>query len=332
MTDQLHSITTVLDNADLALASGRSAAPRVWATGFRMLDLQLGGGIRAGELCLLGGAQGLGKTALALQIARNVASSGGAVVAFSYEHDPATVLERLISIEAGELFGPEGASLRLIRHAMEAGDGRAGTLAERLAPLPAGGEAVQAVASWGDRLLVHSSRGATTGLREIRETVHLAWELTGQPPVVLVDYLQKVLVPEGGPEEERVTRVVEGLKDLALDCSVPVLSVVAADSEGIAAGRRLRVQHLRGTSALAYEADVVLLLNDKHDIVARHHLVYDPSGAERYRGYVVLSIAKNRSGPDHVDLQLRKQLDQSRFDSLVELVDEQLVDERVFTE
>jgi replicative DNA helicase len=331
VTDQLLSITTVLDNADHALASGRSAAPRVWPTGFRLLDSQLTGGIRAGELCLLGGAQGLGKTALGLQIARNVAASGGAAVVFSYEHDAETVLLRLIAIEAGELLGPDGATLRRIRQAMAAEAGFPGTLAERLAPLAAGSEAVHAVASWGERLLVHGSRGATTGLREIEEVVRQVTVRNGQPPFVLVDYLQKVHVPEGGPETERVTRVVEGLKDLALDCGVPVLSVVAADTAGITSGQRLRIHHLRGTSALAYEADIVLLLNDKHEIVARHHLVYDTHRAERFRRYLVLSVAKNRSGPDHVDLQLLKRLDQSRFDTTVEVVDEQLVDERVFT-
>ena len=34
---------------------------------------------------------------------------------------------------------------------------------------------------------------------------------------------------------------------------------------------------MRGSSALAYEADVVLVLNNKFDIVARHHLTYDPA-------------------------------------------------------
>jgi len=93
-----------------------------------------------------------------------------------------------------------------------------------------------------------------------------------------------VLVPEGPVEEaERTTTVVEGLKDLAIDASVPVLAIVAADKIGLETGRRMRVNHLRGSSALAYEADVVLILNSKYDIVARHHLTYDLHNAERFR-------------------------------------------------
>ena len=102
-----------------------------------------------------------------------------------------------------------------------------------------------------------------------------------------------------GSEEERVTIVVERLKDLALDLGVPVLAIVAADKGSLVAGKRMRVHDLRGSSALAYEADVVLILNDKYDIVAKHHLVYHLGNAERFRHWVVMSIEKNRNGVDH---------------------------------
>jgi replicative DNA helicase len=223
--------------------------------------------------------------------------------------------------------------LRRVREAMEAGGTAAGTLEERLSVVPgAGAEAVAALRGYGDQLLLHRSMGAKTDLAAIREVVDASIGRTGRLPVVVVDYLQKVFVPAGGDEDERVTTIVEGLKDLALDMEIPVLAVVAADTDGIATGKRLRPHHLRGSSALAYEADVVLLLNDKRDVVARHHLMYDVTAAERYRSYVVLTIEKNRSGMDKVDLQLRKRFEQSRFDTDAEPVPETLVDERVFTD
>src|SRR5579859_6041176 len=43
-------------------------------TGFDPLDGMIGGGLRKTELILFGGAQGIGKTVAALQIARNIAS------------------------------------------------------------------------------------------------------------------------------------------------------------------------------------------------------------------------------------------------------------------
>ena len=53
------------------------------------------------------------------------------------------------------------------------------------------------------------------------------------------------------------------------------------------------------------------MLNDKYDIVARHHLLYDAGNADRFRQYVILSLEKNRSGLDRIDMQLRKRFDQA---------------------
>jgi replicative DNA helicase len=180
---------------------------------------------------------------------------------------------------------------------------------------------------------VHRSTGTSTDLTAIRQAVDDTHQAVGATPMVVVDYLQKVLVPNGPAEEsERTTTVVEGLKDLAIDRSVPVLAIVAADKAGIEIGKRMRVGHLRGSSALAYEADVVLVLNNKFDIVARHHLTYNLGNAERFREWAVLSIEKNRFGRDGIELEYRKRFDQGRFESTGQAVAEQLVDERIFTQ
>ena len=333
MDDQLRAIADVLKEADGKLIEGVNAAARVWPTGFDTLDTYLSGGLRSGELTLLGGPQGLGKTTFALQILRYAAMSGEAVIYFSYEHDASTVLERLIAIEAAEQAGIEAVSLRRIRESLEASDGREGGLADRLRNTVGGAEAVAAVQSYADRLFVHRSSGTETSVYTVRQVVDEARALTGLPPLIVVDYLQKVFVPGGSEiEEERVTKIVEGLKDLALEVEVPVLAVVAADKEGLIAGRRLRVHNLRGSSALAYEADIVLIMNDKYDVVARHHLVYDVGNAERFRNWAVVTIEKNRSGLDKIDLEFRKRFEQGRFETAGNAVAEQLVDERVYVE
>jgi replicative DNA helicase len=328
VTDEVISLGEVLDDTDRLLVQGRRAAPRVMPTGFRGLDTYLGGGLRAGELCLVGGPQGLGKTAFVLQIARNVATRGEAAIVLSYEHDPTTLLERLVAIEAAEWLGIEGLPLRQVRQALE-GAGTTGTLEDRLGEAPGGADAVAALREYGARLLLHRSSGTRTDMAAIRSIVFAAVERTGRHPLLVVDYLQKVYVPGAAPDDDRVATVVEGLKDLALEAEVPVLAVVAADKEGLTAGRRLRVQHLRGSASLAYESDVILIMNEKYDIVARHHLMYDSRNAERFRGYVVVSIEKNRAGLNRIDLQLRKRLEQSRFEPEAEPVGEELVDERV---
>ncbi len=270
MDDQLRSLAEVLHEANGKLTLGENAGARVWPTGFEMLDVYLSGGLRSGELTLLGGPQGLGKTTFALQILRHAAATGEAVIYFSYEHDASTILERLIAIEAATLAGIEAVSLRRIRESLEASDGREGDLADRLRNTVGGSDAVGLVHAYADRLLVHRSSGTETSVYTFRQVVDQARAMTGRSPLVVVDYLQKVFVPGGSElEEERVTKIVEGLKDLALEVEVPVLAIVAADKEGLVTGRRLRVHNLRGSSALAYEADIVLIMNDKYDVVAR---------------------------------------------------------------
>ena len=124
----LQSLTDVLDQANTRLRGGAHAAARIWPTGFEVLDRNLGGGFRSGELILLAGAQGLGKTTWALQAARNVALSGRSVLFFSFEHDPQTMLIRLVALEAGLVAGVEAPDLARIRSAFEASDGTVRTL------------------------------------------------------------------------------------------------------------------------------------------------------------------------------------------------------------
>jgi replicative DNA helicase len=332
VADDLYSAGEALDLADGALRRDQRAAARVIPTGFPLLDTYLGGGLRGGELILLGGPQGLGKTAFVLQIARHAAAIDEAAVVLSYEHDGSTLLERLVTVEAGDTCGLEGVPLRKVREALEGGGPRGASLEERLVGTTGGPEAVGALRLYAERLLLHRSSGAVTGLEEIAAVVQGAISRSGRRPVVVVDYLQKVFVRGRAPEDERITEIVAGLKDIALAYDVPVLAVAAADAEGIAPGRRLRVNHLRGSAILAYEPDVVLIMNEKVDVVARRHLVYDTRAADRYRAYVVLSIEKNRSGLSQIDLELRKRLEQSRFERGAHLVEEELVDERIFTE
>ena len=329
----LQSLTDVLDEANSRLRGGAHAAARIWPTGFDVLDRHLGGGLRSGELVLVAGPQGLGKTTWSLQAARNIALSGRSVLFFSFEHDPHTMLVRLMTLEAGLAAGVKAPNLPQVRSLFESSDGWGGTIGDRLSDWPGGGEALDMLESYAQRLVLHRSTGTSTTLEIIRDAVEEVRDRTGQLPAVFVDYLQKVKVPDGPPyEDERVTLVVEGLKDLALDAGIPVVAVVAADKAGLQTGKRMRVNNLRGSSALAYEADTVLILNNKYDVVARHHLVYNTGNIERFKHWVVMTIEKNRSGKDGIDLEFQKRFEHSRFEPGGQVVAEKLVDERVFVE
>lgn len=326
------SLAGVLTRTDQRLRDPLSAAI-LWPTGFDVLDDVLGGGLRAGNLILLAGAQGLGKTTFCLQVARGAARAGREVVYFCFEHDPGELLERLIALEMGEVNEYEAPDVATVRAAVEGRSGEAGqSLAERLAGHVGGVEALSRISEYSDRLHLHRSSGSSTTLDVMASVVDEVSRRSGHPPLVVLDYLQKVRVPGGLPEDERVTDTVERLKDLAMDVGTPVLAVTAADKEGLESGRRMRARDLRGSTALAYEADVVLVMADKFDVVARQHLVYDLSNVERFHEWVVISLEKNRNGRDDVDVEFRKVFHQSRFDPTGRRVSEKLLDERVYTE
>lgn len=337
----VRSVGGLMRETDEILRSGEAAGARVHPTGFDALDATLTGGFRSGELVLLGGPAGNGKTTMGLQFARNLVHAGGSAVVFSYEHEGHTLLERLISMEAteayetargrgGDAYGMStAAGVHTVRLALEAGSGGA-ALETLLSTLPGGADAYRTITGYGERLLVHESSGVRTTLDVIRQVVNDVATQTGEAPFVLVDYLQKVPIP-GESEEERITQAVEGLKDLALETGSPIVAVSASDKEALASGTRMRTHNLRGTSSLAFEADVVLIISDKLDVVSREHLVYDLGNMQRFRDWSVVTVEKNRHGKAHVELEFAKDFEHGRFHTHGAEVKERLIDERVFT-
>src|ERR1019366_4190676 len=262
-------------------------------------------------------------------------------VYFSFEHDNHCLLERLIVMEAAEIAGTLAVRLPAVRQAFNVTQSSDRMIEGRLFGTEGGVAAVQALQGYSRRLYVHRSSGAETDVEVMRLAIEAIREHTGQTSFVVVDYLQKVhaAVPSADrrqsphlSEDDRITEVVEGLKDMALDLSVPVLALVAVDKSGLAAATRTRVQDLRGSSALAHEADIVLILNNKFDVVARHHLMYNLANAAQFHNWVVMSIEKNRNGVDDVDLEFRKRFEHSRFETDGGRVQEELVDDRIFVE
>ena len=70
-------------------------------SGFDQIDRLIGGGLRRNELVLLGGAQGIGKTITAVQMARNLALNEATYAFYvSYEHSEVHLLNRLICQES----------------------------------------------------------------------------------------------------------------------------------------------------------------------------------------------------------------------------------------
>jgi replicative DNA helicase len=326
-TTRSASVTEVLAQVDGRLAAGTGHERSSFPSGFGALDDLLGGGFRRGELILLGGPPGVGKTIAALQWARNLAMAGTRCLFACYEHEPETLLTRLLALEAGEL-GSQRPLARTVQQAIDLGGGASTSLDELLRQSPEGREALERVRSYADDLILVRASGSHTTAERLSELLD-AHNRDDRPCVLFVDYLQKVpLQPEPATESEKVTRTVESLKDLALDRDVPLVLLSAVDAEGMRANR-LRLYHLRGSSAIAFESDVVVMLNDKHKAVSKVHLTYDAVRARSFRDWVVFSVEKNRGGPSLVDLEFRKDFGHFRFDPQGGMVAEQLVSERL---
>jgi len=330
------ALDVLVDLSD-RVATGKVTEYQPIPVGFTPLDKTIGLGIRPGELMLLGGAQGTGKTTMALQMARNVASGGQANVLYiCFEHDEQYLLNRMIAMESALAHLPHktGAiKMQDVRREIlgsSNGDTSAGA---QLAANPRLRPSLDRIARYGQNLfLLRGSQTAST-IDNIRLLVRQHRQLSGDRRLlVVVDYLQKVpMLVEPNSESEKVTYIVNGLKDIALSEEVPVLAIVAADKEGLKASR-LRNYHLRGSSAINYEADIILILNEKYNIVAKVNIEFNPYQAQRFRDWVVVSVEKNRGGLDNVDLEFEKHFEFSCFDPSGRTVQEKLIEERLYND
>ncbi|HEY5488579.1 MAG TPA: DnaB-like helicase C-terminal domain-containing protein, partial [Candidatus Limnocylindrales bacterium] len=308
--------------------------------GMTPLDRTLGGGIRAGELILIGGAQGTGKTTMALQIARNIAQSGQANALYiCFEHDEEYLLNRMMAMESAlaSTMPPSPNSAVKIqdvrREVLGTWMAQGGNADADLRANPRLRSAIERIGRFGQGLYLLRGSNTNTTPQNLRTLIEeYRRTASSRPLVVFVDYLQRVpIIPEPLTEAEKVTTVVAALKDMALSLGVAVVCIVAADKEGLKAAR-LRNHHLRGSSALNYESDVILILNEKYSIVAKVNIEFNPYQAQRFRDWTILTVEKNRSGKDAVDLEFEKHFEYSCFNPNGRQVQEKLIEERLYND
>ena len=219
--DRRQSVQALLEETDEALQRGARPGAQVWPTGFDLLDSTLDGGLRSGELVLLGGTEGAGKTTMAVQMVRNAVRAGRHAVVFSFEHDVDRPCSSASSpsrppwprSRRGSTPPPPPTSTPCARSSRP----RTPTAAASPTPSPASPTASRrstTVQEYAPRLHLHESDKTTTP-DEIARIVAAVTEKAGEPPMVLIDYLQKMpIAGSTGDEIARVTIVTESLKDM----------------------------------------------------------------------------------------------------------------------
>ncbi len=251
------------------------------SSGFPSLDSLLGGGLRRGDLVVLGGDVGSGKSALALAMALRVAEQGGSVALFSGELSGERLLERALAVQGR-------AAIDDLRH------GRLGD------------EAYASVASAAltmrqhPMLLSHMPPNGLPGLSDLL-IEHLGLDL------LVVDPLQS-LARGALPMEEELAQVVRDLKGMAVrrDCAVLLVSHLAVPVRE-RSDPRPRLDDFGALGALRQLADVVLALYREE--------LYETS--RDVEGAAEIHVLKQRSGgTGYADLYFYKRW--LRFEDMVE--------------
>lgn len=326
------TLADVMSDVDEQVAAGDTTRFRPLALGFDPLDDVLNGGLRPGELMVLGGPFGVGKTILALQAARNVAaaSEASAALYICYEHDRVHLMSRLLCLESATTVEPQDQlTLRKLADMAYSSSGEIG-LISRLKRSRRYEKLLAKVGAYAHRLTLAKASGDQTRLDQIRQWVQLVAASGAQRVLVVVDYLQKIpVVAEHIPRGmEHITYLANGLKEIAMMLEVRILALAAADRRGLQAAR-MRFHDLEGTAAIQYEADVGAVLNSKYDIVSREHMVYNPAQAQAMRNWVVLSIEKNRAGVNAVDMEFELDAAHFHLHPVGRFVRERLIDDKV---
>lgn len=238
-------------------------------SGFLDLDRMLGGMAR-GDLVILAARPSLGKTALALNIARNASVHFGTRVhVFSVEMSGKLIAQRFLALESGV------DSTRI----------REGRLSEdEIRRIGQALDVLDAADIWVDDEPQIALSTLITRARELH---------TERPTdLVIVDYLQLVTARRGGVNKvQEVSEISAALKGLARELNVPLLVLSQLSRAPETRSPHIpMLSDLRDSGSIEQDADVVLFIYRED--------VYDRE-TER-KGITDLYVAKHRNGPTGV--------------------------------
>jgi replicative DNA helicase len=248
---------------DAALAHETQGTIRGVSTGFDRMDARLGGWHK-GDLIFIGARPAMGKTALMVNLALNAASAGHVVGVISGEQSAMQIGQRSIAAQSG-------------------------VHAERLRNGDIDDEAWPRLTSAMAKLIERQVRIYDRSAPTLDEVCRVArrWKQEHGMAVLFVDYLQRIRFPKAQSRIDEVSEVARGLKTLARDLDVPVVSLaqVKADVDK-RDEKRPSLGDIANSDEATREADMIAFLfreSAYHDQADRH-------AAE-------LNVEKYRHGP-----------------------------------
>lgn len=254
-TRQIHMADEIMDGVigriSETLATGKPLPAGV-STGLADLDDQLGK-LHAGDLVILAGRPGMGKTAIALHLVHRATRRDAEgfehparCAFFSLEMDDDPLAHRVMSM-AARVFRMGKVPYRNIRKG-RIGQSDAATLKSAVAKLPK-------TVAWhttGDLTLQEIASGCTQARRKL-----------GGLDLVVIDYLQLIQYEIGRGENNAaaVGKITKGLKALSKELGVPIvcLSQLSREVEH-RDNKRPTLSDLRDSGAIEQDADAVIFV------------------------------------------------------------------------
>ena len=276
-SSDISPLSKVLTRSD-AVADG-AQSPDTIATGFPSLDRVLGGGMRRGDLIVLGGDVGSGKSAFALAIALRAAQQRQRVLFYSGEMSTERLLERVLAIEGRVRVDDlrQGVPNDAARASVGAAAVRMRDGLPRFEVLPAGGLSG----------LLNDFEGTKVDL-------------------LIVDSLQSLASGTRVLDEE-LSEAVRRLKTLAVERHIAILTTAQLPHLSARDDRRPHLDDFGALGSVKHHADVVLALF-REDMYDRRREI---------EGATELLVRKNRNGgTGYVDLYFYAQW--MRFEDMVD--------------
>jgi replicative DNA helicase len=229
--------STIVDQLILQVAKNQT--PKPLFTGLHQLDYDLGG-LLPGELVVIGGRPGTGKTVLGMQIAKHNATKSKPVTVISMEMKNPELVNRLVCGVAK----------------LDSRDVRMGTLPPEAKQRYI--DAAQQIRNWP---IKYWDQPAI----EVNQLCNMARidRRRHKSELLVVDYLG--LLDPTHPrqsEYEKLTDASRKLKVLANELEIPVVVLAQLNRDGD--GQRPRLANLRGSGAIEQDANIVLFTHSEN--------------------------------------------------------------------
>lgn len=222
-------------------------------TGFAGLDKELDGGLYAG-LYVLGAVSSLGKTTLALQIADNIARRGQDVLIFSLEMAANELIAKSLSRLTYTESGKDSSNAKTNRGITTR------TRYEHYSPTEKAliAKAIEAYKGYSDHVYIIEGLG-NIGAEQIKQAVEEHKKITGNTPIILIDYLQ-ILAPYEvrASDKQNTDKAILELKRLSRDYKTPVIGISSFNRDNYTAAASMTA--FKESGAIEYGSDVLIAL------------------------------------------------------------------------